>query len=185
MTSKYFNFFEKTADIFISPEKSFQEIKEQNNTREGVYFLLFYSAFLGLIFGLIIGGLIGNLLISLLFLILFVIAALLNVVIWAGISFIITKVVFHGEGEFSNLFGLMSYSSVTYLFLIIGMTCLAFGKAIIASFMMFLLTAIWIIIIGTIAIESETKIGYGKSFLSCCGIPVLLIIVISFIMGVI
>ncbi|MCK9151590.1 YIP1 family protein [Methanobacterium alcaliphilum] len=184
MTFKYLNFFEKTAEIFINPEKTLKSVKEKNEAKKGVYFLIFYSAFLGLIFGTVLGGAIGNPLLVLVFAIFAIICALIKIFIWTLITHIVSKVFFDGEGELGRFFGLMGYSAAPYILLIIGITSIAFGKAIIASLIMFLLALIWIIFIGIIATESEQKIGYGKSFLSCMGIPSLLVIIVFFIMGV-
>jgi hypothetical protein len=168
----------------ISPEDSFRKIIESKKTLNGVYVFIFFSAFLGIMIGSLIAGITGITFLPLIVALIYVILGLLNLLIWAGITHIIAKFLFKGEGNFVNLFGLLGYTSVTFILGIFALMTLILGTTIISSWLLFTLMIFWILIIGIVAVEAEYKIGIGKSFLSLCGIPILILVLIFLLLGV-
>lgn len=175
------NFFDSIVLVFLEPEKYFQKILEDEKTRKGLYFLIFFAAFLGFM----TGALLNNLILAVILAVIYIILAFIKVFIWAGISHLIARYLFQGEGKFTALFGLFGFSSVSYLWGILGLALfMVSGKLFFTALVLCLLMAVWMIVLLTIALEKEHQVGYGRAFLSVMGIPALIISVIGLIMGV-
>lgn len=174
------DFFANITQVLIAPEKSFHNILEEKKAIRGLYFFIFFAAFLGFMFG----ALLGDIVISLISAVVFVILGLVKIVIWTFVSHIIAKLIFKGEGEFIPLIGLFCFTSVTYILGILGLATLIIAQTFFTSFLLSLLMLMWAIIIGTVAVDAEHKIGIGRSFLSVMGIPALLVIILFMIMEV-
>jgi hypothetical protein len=181
---KLLDFFDGIFDIMVSPEKSFRTILDEKSATQGIFVFIFFAAFLGIMAGALIAGFVRNAFLPILFAILFIIYGLVKLLIWAGISHLIAKFVFKGEGNFVNTFGLFGYTSVASILGIFGIMTLMIATTIFTSAMLWGLMYIWTILIGTVAVNAEHKIGIGKSFLSCFGVPSLVVIFVFMILGV-
>jgi len=181
---KCLGFFDNLAEIMISPENSFKKILDENAALKGIYVFIFFSAFFGIMIGSMIAGAIKMAFLPVLIAVISIIFGLLKLFIWAGITHIIAKFVFKGEGSFKNLFGLLGYISVVLILAIFGIMMFMLAGTFFSSTLLIILMCFWMVIMATVAVNAEHKIGIGKSFLSCCGIPSLVIIAIFLIMGV-
>jgi len=168
------------AQVLLVPEKYFQEVLEKGKAINGVYFLIFFSAF----FGFMMGSLLSSLTLAIIMAIFFIIMGLIKILIWSGISHLIAKFVFKGEGSFVPTFGLFGFASVSFILGIVGLATMMAAGTVFATLLMWLLMTVWFIVIATVAVATEHKIGVGRAFLSVTGIPVLVIIVLSLIVGV-
>lgn len=177
-------FFDDVAEMMISPEVAFKKILDKNAALKGIYVFIFFSAFVGIMIGSMIAGVIKNAFLPILFAVIAIIWGLFKLLIWSGITHIIAKFVFKGEGSFVRLFGLLGYTSVASILLIFGIMTFMLATTFLASVLLLVLMDLWILIIATIAVDVEHKIGIGKSFLSCCGIPALILMAIFLIMEV-
>lgn len=184
LMEKCLNFFDKSGKILISPENTLKEIKDNNTCLNGIYFFIFFSAFLGIMIGAMIAGLIQNPFLPILMALLAIIIGLLKLFIWAGITHLVAKFIFKGKGKFKNIFGLMGYTSVTFILGIFALMMTMLATRLISSFFLFILMGIWMLVIATVAVNVEHGIGIGKSFLSCYGVITLIIIAIFLIGGV-
>jgi hypothetical protein len=167
--------------VLLEPEKFFQQVLEESKTRLGLYFLIFFSAFLGFM----TGALLNNFALAVGLLVLFVILALVKVLIWAVVSHLIARFVFKGEGGFTTLYCLFGFSSAAFIVGILGLALfMASGKLILAALILWLLMIVWMVVLLTVAVDKAYKIGYGRAFLSVIGIPFLVIAFIGPLMGV-
>jgi hypothetical protein len=180
LKEKILNSLDGMAQVLVVPDKYFQEVLEKGKAINGLYFLIFFSAF----FGFMMGSLLSNLGLAIIIAILFIVLGLLKIFIWSGISHLIAKFVFKGEGSFVPTFGLFGYAFVSFTLGIVGLATLMVAGTVFATFLMWLLMAVWFIVLATVAVATEHKIGVGRAFLSVTGIPVLVIIVLSLIVGV-
>lgn len=180
---RFLNFFDDIAGVMVSPERFFREILDKNIATRGIYVFIFFAAFLGIMVGALIAGIVKNAFLPVLLAVVFAVYGLVKIFIWAGISHLVAKFVFKGEGTFINTFGLFGYSSVTYILGIFGVMTLILASTIFTSGMLLVLMYIWTVLIGTVAVNAEHKIGMGKSFLSCFGVPSLVVILLLMIMG--
>jgi hypothetical protein len=178
------DFFDDVGSVLVSPESAFRRILDEKAAKNGIYALIFFAVFLGLMIGAAIAGFTNIFLMPVLFAVIILIVALVKILIWSVISHIIAKIVFKGKGDFSNLFQLFGYTSVTYILGIFGIMTLILAGTIFPSALLWLIMVVWIIIVATAAVNAEHKIGLGKAFLSCFGIPALIIIAIFLILGV-
>ncbi|NYB52348.1 MAG: YIP1 family protein [Methanobacteriaceae archaeon] len=180
MKENILRIFEGMAEVLVVPEKFFQKTLEDKKPMNGLYFLIFFAALLGFM----AGGLSSNFLVAIIFAVLLIVLAVIKTLIWAIISYLVAIFIFKGEGDFKNTFGLFGFISVSYLLGIFGLATLMLTGSVFSSFLLGLLMIIWMVVIAAVAVDAEHKIGIGKSFLSVMGIPALIIIVISLILGV-
>ena len=180
---RFLDFFDGIVGVMVSPERSFREILDKNSATRGIYIFIFFAAFLGIMVGALIAGIVKNAFLPVLLAVVFAVYGLVKIFIWAGISHLVAKFVFKGEGTFINTFGLFGYSSVTYILGIFGLMTLILASTIFTSSMLLVLMYIWTVLIGTVAVNAEHKIGMGKSFLSCFGVPSLVVILLLMIVG--
>jgi hypothetical protein len=61
---------------------------------------------------------------------------------------------------------------------------LMLAGTVFSFLLLFGLMHLWVLIIATVAVHCEHKIGIGRSFLSCFGVPSLIIIAIFLILEV-
>jgi hypothetical protein len=184
LIEKYLGFFDNLAEIMISPENTFKKILDGNAALKGIYIFIFFAAFLGIMLGAMIAGAIKMPFLPILMAIIAIIIGLIKILIWAGISHMVAKFAFKGEGSFSNLFGLFGFTSVSYILWIFGIMTIMLATTIFSSALLFVVMLFWMLIIAVAAVNAEHKIGMGKSFLSCFGVPSLVIIAILLILGV-
>lgn len=180
MNEKILNIFDGMAQVLLSPEKFFQEILDKKNAINGLYFLTFFAAFLGFM----AGSIFSNFYLAIVMALLFIILAFVKILIWGLICYILAKFLFKGEGSFLDTFGLLGFTSVTYLLGIFGLATMMVANTVFSSLLLWFLMVVWIVILGTVAVDKVHRIGIGKSFLSAIGIPALVIIVIGLIVGV-
>jgi len=126
---------------------------------------------------------VGNFILGVVLAILFIIIGLVKLVIWSGITHVIAKFVFHGEGQFVKLFGLFGYMSVAFILGIVALALLILGS-IFAALLLLVLMIVWMCILAIVAVDAEHKIGVGRAFLSLIGIPALIIILLFVIVEV-
>lgn len=179
MKERIINNLDRIVNILVTPEKTFREILEDKKSVTGLYFFIFFAAF----FGFMAGGLVGSFVLGVLMAIAFIVLGLIKLLIWSGISHIIAKVVFNGKGHFGALFGMFGYLSVAFILGIVAVALMLVGS-IISALLLMILMITWYIILAVVAVDAVHEIGVGRSFLSVCGIPALIIIAIFLILGV-
>ena len=181
MLEKILSFFDSMVLVLLEPEKFFQMVLEEGKTRLGLYFLVFFSAFLGFM----TGALLNNFALAVGLLVLFVILAFVKILVWTVISHLLAKYLFKGEGKFTTLYCVFSFTSVAFIWGVLGLALfMASGKLILAAMILWLLMVLWMVILLVVAVDKVYKIGYGRAFLSVIGIPFLVIAFIGFLMGV-
>jgi hypothetical protein len=184
LVNKYLKFFDELAESMISPETVMRKKIDEKDTNSGIFVAILFLAILGLLIGAIFAGLTRITVLPIVFMILFVVFGLIELFIWVGITHLIAKFIFRGKGNFSNLFGLFGFTLVTSILLIFGLSALLLAGTFFSAILLYTISWVWSIIIAVIAVDSEHKIGMGRSFLSTMGIPVLIIIALIFLVEV-
>ncbi len=184
LINKILEFADDILKVLISPEDAFKMVKNRGMENQGLYVFIFFSAFLGFMFGGLVASVMGGgLIVPIIFAIGLVVLGFIKLIIWAGISHLVAAVVFGGEGKFLDTLKFMGFSAVTFIIGIFAIMTLIIFKTIFTSSMLFTVMYIWLIMIGSAALNAEHKIGYGRSFLSVLGIPSLIIIGLIMIGG--
>jgi hypothetical protein len=179
LKEKFLDNLDRIVKVFIGPEKVFHELLENKKAITGIYFYIFFAAFLGFMTGALFGSIVMGVIVA----ILFIIAGLIKLVIWSGISHIIAKIVFKGNGKYIPLIGLFGYISVAFILGIVALALIIAGS-VFSALLLLILMVIWAFIIAIVAVDAVHDIGVGRSFLSVFALPALIIIVIFAIMGV-
>ncbi|OWT32522.1 hypothetical protein BGI41_07240 [Methanobrevibacter sp. 87.7] len=154
--------------VLLSPELLFDE-KSKDGGYAGIITLIFFSIFLGLISGILSKSFVVFIVVAI-FLIIFTIV--FNIV--QTIFIYIFSRLLGGEGSFKSTFNLLGYLSVIDIFTLIGLSLTSIGNLIIIPISMLVL--LWKAVLVVILVNSEFKIGLGKSFLSSFGILALILI---------
>ncbi len=179
MKERIMNNLDRIVNSLVAPETTFQDILENKKAITGIYFYIFFVAFLGFMSG----ALVGNFILGIVVAILFIIIGLVKLLVWSGISHIIAKFVFHGKGQFVQVFELFGYMSVAFILGIVALALLVLGS-IFAALLLLVLMIVWMCILAIVALDTVHEIGVGRAFLSIIGIPALIIIILFVILGV-
>lgn len=177
MIERISQFFTESGQIFLNPDDLFF-YKTDEKDKNGIISLEFYSLMLALVLGIAI----GDVVVTAILLVASLIIPLVSMFIHSIFVFVFARLL-GGTGSFMNTFNLLSYSSVLNVLLIIAIALAAINPFIILP--VIILVSLWKMVLEIIAVSEEHNLGYGKSFLSTNGIPLLISIIVLIIMGLI
>jgi len=179
------NFSRDFLKVLVSPEEALKTVKDKNLESQGLYFYIFICAFLGFMLGGVASAITGVwIILPIISAVIVAVLALIKLLVWAIISYLVAVFVFKGKGDFTNTMKLMGFSAAPFILGIFALMTLILAKTIFTSTMLFTIMYIWAILIGSTAVNIEHRIGFGRSFLSVLGIPALIIIGLMMIVEV-
>lgn len=177
MKERILQFFTESGQVFLNPDDLFF-FKTDNQDKNGIISLIFYSFMLALVMGISTGDIVVTAILIVASLILPLVAMFIHTIF----VYIFAKLL-GGSGSFMNTFNLMSYSSVLNVLLIIAIVLAPINPFIIVPIL--ILVGLWKMVLEIIAVSEEHNLGYGKSFLSTNGILILISIIAFIVMGLI